>query len=400
MLTTWPDRQTPVRGPLGGVRVLDLSAFAVGPWAGALLCALGADVVKVEPPYGDHIRNVRPTKSGEPTTYSMCNLGKRSITLDLKDPSGRDAALELASQCDALVENTRAGAMDRLGLGFSDVAAVNPNVVYCSSSSFGDAGPMARQGSTDPQGQAFSGFVSVNGAEGDEPEFLRYSAAIDLSTSVYLAQACLLGLHWRARNGLGCHITTSQFEGALGVQITKSAEYLIAGEVPRPLGSSSTRIAPSAAFVCRDRRHLAVSAWTDEQWLGLCAAAGRGDLAADERYSSNASRLANRADLHRALDAAFAQKDLAWWRRQLLRHAVPHAEYAVLDDIVHGSSRLPVSDLVTRVPHPTAGSFAVGQVPWRFSRTPAKFDGPPTPSQHQDEFLVTNARAAVGGSSD
>lgn len=382
----WVDVGALPEGPLKGLRVLDLSAFAVGPWAAALLAALGADVLKVDPPYGDHIRNVRPTKRGEPTTYTVSNLGKRSIILDLKADDGRAAALQLASEAAVVVENSRAGAMDRLGMGFADVQAVNAKIVYCSSSSFGDAGPMASVGSTDPQGQAFSGFVSINGDEGRDPEFLRYSAAVDLSTSVFLVQGCLLGLHWRQRNGKGCHVTTSQFEGALAIQITRSAEYLVAGTEPAPLGSANPSFAPSDAFRCRDGRYVAVSAQTEEQWCSLCDLLGL-DPAADQRFADNGSRLRHRAALREVLAKVFGAKDLAWWRYRLGRSTVPHAEYAIIDDVVSGTSVARLNEHLAPVPHPTGGTFTVGRPPWRFSRTPAAFRAAPAPGEHQDAMF-------------
>lgn len=392
---SWSEPVDRVEGALSGIRVLDLSAFAVGPWAGALLAAMGADVVKVEPPYGDHIRNVRPTKRGEPTTYTIGNLGKRSILLDLKEEEGRAAALELASQADVVIENSRAGAMARLGLDFAAIAKVNPRIVYCSSSSFGDSGPMASTGSTDPHGQAFSGFVSVNGEEGGDPEFLRYSAAVDLSTSACLVQCCLLGLHWRNRNGSGCNVITSQFEGALAIQITRSAEYLIAGQEPAPLGSANASIAPSEAFRCRDGRYVAVTARTDAQWRELCELVAP-ELAGDDRFVDNRARVAHRHELSEALGAQFVAKDLAWWRYRLGRTAVPHAEYSIIDDVVSGVSNAGLAGHITAVPHPSGGTIKVGGPPWAFSRTPARYRVAPLPAQHVDQFTRTAVLSEQG----
>lgn len=384
----WPKSDHQPSGPLAGIRILDLSAFAVGPWAGALLAALGADVVKIEPTYGDHIRNVRPTKRGEPTTYTVSNMGKRSITLDLKDPDAHRAALSLGSLADVVLENSRAGAMKRLGLDFDAIAAVNPRVVYCSSSSFGSEGPMAPVGSTDPQGQAFSGFVSINGTEGEDPEFLRYSAAVDLSTSSYLVQACLLGLHWRERNGRGCNVTTSQFEGAMAVQVTRSAEFLTTDALPVPLGSGTAAFAPSSAVECRDHRYLALSAATPDEWVRLCRALGRPELLEDERFCTNRERVAHRHELVEIIEGIFREKDLAWWRYLLRGTGVPHAEYANLDDVVSGASNAPVGARLTAVEHPAGGTIRVGSVPWAFSRTPARFSVSPIPGQDQADFIT------------
>ncbi|HEX8967952.1 MAG TPA: CoA transferase, partial [Chloroflexota bacterium] len=221
----WPATSVATDGPLSGVRVLDLSAYAVGPWSASLLAMLGADVIKVDPPYGDPIRAVRPRLNGEPTTYTTSNQGKRCVMLDLKAPADREVTLALASSADVLVENFRSGALDRLGLGYTELSKLNPRLIFCSSGSFGDKGPMASAGSTDPHGQAFNGFVSINGVRGGDPEFLRHKAVIDLATSAYLAASALLGLQYRARFGTGCHFESSQMEGALAIQINRIAEY-------------------------------------------------------------------------------------------------------------------------------------------------------------------------------
>lgn len=383
---TWTDAQTCSGGPLSGVRVLDLSAWAVGPWAAGLLAALGADVVKIDPPYGDPIRQVRPAHHGEPTTYTASNLGKRDLVLDLKSPEGRAAALRLAAQADIALENSRPGAMARLGLDFPSLVKVNPRIVYCSSSSFGTQGPMAGVGSTDTHGQAYSGFVSLNGAERDDPQFLRYPALVDLGTSSYLTQSCLIGLHWRDRNNAGCHVTTSQFEGALALQVTRAAEYLLGGAEPVPLGSSAATFAPSAAFATRDKRWLAVSAPGESQWLALCETVRRPELADDARFISGRARLAHRRVLEAVLAEAFAAKDLAWWRRRLSDACVPNAEFSVLDDVVAGTSRQPAAALLVRVPHPRGGTISIGAPPWHFSRTPATYAAAPLPGQDQNVF--------------
>lgn len=383
---TWPDAAMRSDGPLSGVRVLDLSAWAVGPWAASLLAAMGADVVKVDPPYGDPIRQVRPAHQGEPTTYTVSNLGKRSLVLDLKSQEGHAAAMQLAAQADIALENSRPGAMARLGVDFASLVKINPRIVYCSSSSFGTEGPMAGVGSTDTHGQAFSGFVSLNGADQDDPQFLRYPALIDLGTSSYLAQACLIGLHWRDRNNAGCHVTTSQFEGALALQITRAAEYLLCGYEPIPLGASAATFAPSAAFATRDKRWLAVSAPSESQWLALCETVRRPQFVTNTLFASAHARLAHHRELEAALAEAFAAKDLAWWRWQLSDAAVPHAEFTVLDDVVAGTSGQPSASLIDRVPHPRGGTITVGAPPWGFSRTPAAHAVAPVPGQHQSAF--------------
>lgn len=387
-----PDRR--FTGPLAGTRVLDLSAFAVGPWAAALLGALGADVVKIDPPYGDHIRRVRPSRHGEATTYTVCNLGKRSIELDLKDPEHLALAHELAAQCDVVLENSREGAMDRLGMGFETLRAINPRVVYCASSSFGSTGPLATVGSTDPQGQAFSGFVSIQGAAGGSPEFLRYVAVVDLGTSAALVQAALVGLHRRARTGIGCAVRTSQLEGGLALQATRIAEHLVGGVAPGPLGSATTSAVPSQAFRCRDRTSLLVSAVDDGAWRRLCAALELPGLADDVRFATNRDRVAHRDVLVEVLTAEFGRYDAAWWRGRLRAHRVAHAVPLALDDLMRGTGPALTAGFLEELPHPVRGRIRVPRPPWRFSRTPARWAIAPVPGQHDAEFRGPTTTAA------
>ncbi|GAA1857358.1 hypothetical protein GCM10009836_42010 [Pseudonocardia ailaonensis] len=383
---SWVPRRDTATGPLAGYRVLDLSAFAVGPWAACLLATMGADVVKVDPPYGDHIRHVKPARHGEGTTYTVCNLGKRDIELDLKADDQRALVHRLAAECDIVVENSREGAMDRLGVGYEALSAINPQIVYCASSSFGSTGPMAKVGSTDPQGQAFSGFVSIQGDPGADPEFLRYFAAVDLGTSAYLVQAALAGLHLRNRTGRGCVVKTSQMEGALALQTTRIAEHLVAGETPIPLGSESAAFVPSGAFRCRDSRDLLVSAPDDPTWRTLCDAIGEPDLAA--RFPTNRDRVDQREEVSAQLRRVFAGADSTWWRGRLAAAGVPHALPQVLDDVMRGTGADLLGERLVTVPHPVEGVMRVPGPPWQFSRTPAGQGVAPLPGQDTAAFLA------------
>lgn len=383
----WVSPLAPATGPLAGYRVLDLSAYAVGPWAASLLASLGADVVKVDPPYGDHIRRVKPSRHGEGTTYTVCNLGKRNIELDLKNPEHKKIAYELVAECDVVLENSREGAMSRLGMGYETLSAINPKLVYCASSSFGSDGPMATAGSTDPQGQAFSGFVSIQGDPAASPEFLRYFAAVDLGTSAYLAQAVLAGLYWRSRTGNGCVIKTSQMEGAIALQTTKAAEYLVTGRAPVPMGSATTTFVPSEAFRCRDSRYLMVSTPDESSWRRLCDAIGLPSLVTDPRFGTNRDRVHHRDALLPLLRAKFAELDSTWWRGKLRESLVPSAVPLVLDDVMRGGDTAPLRDFLTEVLHPVEGVMRVVKPAWRFERTPAELSAAPVPGQHDADFV-------------
>jgi crotonobetainyl-CoA:carnitine CoA-transferase CaiB-like acyl-CoA transferase len=389
----WPEDDRPrPNGPLAGVRVLDLCAYAVGPFAVALLAQLGADVVRVDPPYGDPIRMVQPTHGGEPTTYSSTSLGKRSIVLNLKESEDRDLALRLGAAADVVVENSRAGTMDRLGLGYDQLRVHNPDVVYCASSSFGDAGPLAPMGSTDPQGQAFAGFASLNGPSGGAPELLRYVALIDLTTSMYLVQAVLVGLHSRRRTGHGQFLRTSQMEAAIALQTTRLAEYLATGDAPEPLGASSSVVVPSNTYRCQDGAWIMVSARSNAQWTALCEAVDRRELGRDPRLASAPGRIEHRTEIDEALAAALSIAPAHWWSRRLRVARVPCARPRTLEDDV--PEHLTVTGALTRVSHPAGDTLAVGGAPWSFERTPAVV-GDVVPPGRDSEAIRMGLREAT-----
>ncbi len=389
MSATWPRRRDgATSGPLTGIRVLDLTAYAVGPYAATLLAQLGADVIRVDPPYGDPIRMIQPTRRGEPTTYSASNLGKRSLVLDLKDAGDHDTAVGLARAADVVVENARAGTMDRLGLGYDQLRAQNPGLVYCASSSFGDAGPLATMGSTDPQGQAFSGFAAVNGHPGGGPEVLRYVAMIDLTTSMYLVSAVLLGLHARRRTGRGQYLRTSQMEAAIAVQTTRLAEFFATGVTPAPLGTGTATLVPSRAYRCQDGAWVALTARTDREWTSLCDAVGLPELAHDPRLVTGPGRVTHRAEVDAALETAIAQRPAHWWSRRLPRAGVPCFRPHTLEDDVDVNSHFAQTGGVVRVPHVDGDTIAVAGPLWSFEKTPPTPGAAVQPGRETAEILA------------
>ncbi len=382
---SWPTRTAPFHGPLADVRVLDLSAYAVGPWAASLLAMLGADVVKVDPPYGDPIRAVRPQIKGEPTTYTTSNQGKRDIVLDLKSEQDLKVVRALASSADVVVENFRAGTLDRLGLGFAHLRKLNPRLVMVSSGSFGDKGPMAPVGSTDPHGQAFNGFVALNGVLGGDRQFLRYKALIDLASSTLLASSALLGLRYRARSGIGCHFESSQMEAALAIQVNRIAEYFASGRSPEPYGAGVEWLVPSGAYRTRDGEYLHLTAPSDETWRALCRVIGREELAERPDLASNPGRVAHREEVEEALAAAIAGRDIGWWRTRLTDAGVPNGERLILDEAIRFGPSHPLDRYLELVPHPLGGFIHSAAPPWRFSRTPAQISRAPLPGENSDE---------------
>ena len=206
-------------GPLTGIRVLDATHYAVGPWACALLGEMGAEIIKLEPPEGDYLsRQPPPWKNGITAVYISMNLNKRLTTVDLRDEMTREAVHQLVLKSDVIIENHRPGFMERRGLGYEQVSKINPGIVYCSSSGYGSRGPYKQMGSTDPYGQAISGFASVSGPVGEPPEGIKHGGHIDLTTSQYIVSGVLAALWRRKFTGKGQFIDQSQMQAAVDVR--------------------------------------------------------------------------------------------------------------------------------------------------------------------------------------
>lgn len=373
-------------GALSGIRVADFSSFAVGPWAGTLLGAMGADVIKVENPGGDPLRAVMPRKHGYPTTSTTVNLNKRSVILNLKDAEQNRLALTLAARADVLIENYRAGVMSRLGLGYDVVSAENTGLIYCSSGSFGPRGPMARVGSTDPQGQAFSGFASLNGPPGVKAEINRHHAYIDMTTSFYLVQAILAALYHRQRSGRGQHIQTSQMHAAIALQTSRLGHYFATGKAPGPMGSAVPHVVPSQAFRARDGRWINVSVVTPGQWSSLCAALGRPELATDLRFATNAARVEHRAELVEILEAAIADAEGTFWLGRLEGAGVPCSSYLEYEDLLQ-HEHFRASPVLQEVTLPDDTPLLTSGLPWRFETLETRMSPAPEPGQDAEEVI-------------
>ena len=371
-------------GPLSGLRVMDVSIMAAGPWTGALLGMLGAEVIKVEPPAGDGTRWVMPTQRGMGTNFIAMNVNKRDITLDFKNPADAALARELAAQCDVFVQNFRPGVIERLGLDYPALQRINPRLVYCAISGFGEIGPLARDACADPIMQAFSGFACSNGAPGDAAEAFRFTGFLDLTTASVACEAVLAALYERETSGLGQKVEISMLEAALEIQATRIAELLGAGVVPRARGSESLGFAPDRAFAARDR-FLFVTIHTDAEWAGLCRALQLGDAAADPRFATNAARVAHRAALDTLLEPVFAAKPAVWWLRVLARNGVVCGIAHEFETFRHHAQILDNAMLAT-IRRPEWGEVSVAGVPWNFSATPCQVTAAPIPGQ--DDTVV------------
>jgi len=308
--------------PLQGVRVIEFCNVAAGPFCGMLLADMGADLIKVEHPKGgDSMRQWPPLSGGYSENFASLNRNKRSVTLDLKDPGDLALARRLAARADVVVESFRPGTIDRLGLGYDDVAPGNPGVVYCSISAFGTGERAAALPGYDLLLQAMSGLMSVTGETDGRP--LKVGAAlIDMICGLYAANGILAALHARSRTGEGQRVHVSLMDSALAALLNQGSGFLNAGVVPGRLGNRHPSITPYETFRAADG-DFAVACGNDALFRRLCAAIGRPELAADERYADNRARLEHRDALTADLEAAFAGADAAEWVARLGEAGVP-----------------------------------------------------------------------------
>lgn len=309
--------------PLQGIRVVDVTTSLAGPYCTEILAALGADVIKIEPPgSGDEARMWGPPFwEGESTLFLTVNAGKRSVGIDLR--RGLDVVLRLVDAADVFVQSLRPGLADERGLGAEALRARNRRLVYCSIRSFGRVGPWRDRPGYDPLAQAAGGIVSVTGESGRDGVRAGVSIA-DQGTGMWAALGVLAALHEREQTGEGREVDVSLYETALGFMAYHLTAYLGAGVVASGRGTEFPSIAPYQAFAARDGR-LMVAAANDRLFAALVETVGLPELASDPRFATNADRVANRAELTAALEARFASEDRATWIARLGEARVPAA---------------------------------------------------------------------------
>lgn len=378
-------------GPLVGIRVLDFGRAAVGPVSAQYLGFLGADVIKIEPPEGDPVRNVATFKNGMGTTFLGNNLNKRGIMLDLKKPEDKAFALRLIQWTDIVLENFRSGeVMERLGLGYAALAALNPRVIYLSSGAYGNAGPMQGMTSNEWYGQASSGATSVTGAEGGPFEFVRGIAQFDWNGAMINLVAMLTALYVRERTGHGLKIETSQFQSSLVAGTTRFAEYFATGQTPRPMGSARPNLVPDQAFATADG-YINVSVPHEGFWKKFCAAIERPDIQGDSRFTTNAERIVHRQVLVEELMPTFQRRPTGYWLWQLRKHDIPCGQYFsddLVSTILQQHPHVQANAMMTLLDTPW-GAMHSATPHWRLSKTPAAITRPaPALDEHHEEIVA------------
>ena len=371
--------------PLTGLRVLDLSRVLAGPYCTMMLADLGAEVIKVEhPAVGDETRGWGPPFAGTEAAYFLAvNRSKRSVALDFKDPADRAAALVLASRSDVVIQNFRAGAIERIGLGYDAVRALRPDIVYCSLTGFGsDRDPPDRPG-YDFIAQAECGLMQITGAE--QPTKVGV-ALVDVLTGMNAAVGILAALRRRDQTGAGEHVEVSLLDSALAALVNVAQSALLTGQEPSRFGNAHPNIVPYQTFRAKDG-WIAVAAANDGLYRRLCETIHYPQLADDQRFITNADRVHNRAALIELLNQRFIQRSADEWVAALDAAGVPAGKIrGVLEAFAaaHSAGR---SATVT-VSHPTAGELALVASPIRLTEASLRPpQSPPLLGEHTTEIL-------------
>jgi crotonobetainyl-CoA:carnitine CoA-transferase CaiB-like acyl-CoA transferase len=374
-------------GPLAGLRVLDLSRILAGPFATMVFADLGADVVKVEdPPRGDDTREWAPPYQGDQSAYFLSvNRNKRGIAVDLKSDAGREIAQRLADDADVLVENFRPGAAARLGLGYPELSARNPRLIYASISGYGQTGPYAEQPGYDVIAQALGGVVSVTGEADREPVRVGTPVA-DLGAALWAVVGVLAALHARNAGGRGDWVDISLLDGQIAWLTYIAGGYFATGEVPRRYGSAHPTIVPYQAVRTSDG-YLMVAVANDSLWQRFAPVIGLPELAHDPRFATNPDRVVHRAELIPLIEAALVTRRSVEWADELSRVGVPAGAINTID-VALAHPQVIARDMVLTTEHPSAGTLRMTGSPVKLTRHATTVRRPPPLlGQHTDEIL-------------
>jgi len=376
-------------GPLQGIVVLDLSRILAGPWATQVLADYGAEVLKVEHPLGGddtrkwgppYLKDSAGQETRESAYYHSANRGKRSLAIDFSQPDGQALVRQLAAQADVLVENFKVGGLARYGLGYEQLSALNPRLVYLSISAFGQDGPDAAKPGYDAMIQGMGGLMSLTGVPDGEPGAGPQKVGVavaDLMCGMYAVSAILAALFERERSGRGQYIDLSLLDTQVAWLANQNLNYLVSGQPPRRQGTAHPNIVPYQAFQTADG-YLILAVGNDAQFARFCAAAGAPELASDARFRSNAERVAHRAELVPRVAALLRSRTTGDWLAALEVAQVPCGP---INDLAQVFAEPQVRHRALRMelPHPTAGSAPGVRNPVRFSRTAIEYERAPPP---------------------
>ena len=396
-------RQNAAMNSLEGIRVLDLSRVLAGPWCTQTLADLGADVIKIERPgAGDDTRNWGPPflptadgrESHESAYYLGANRNKRSVTCDIAQPEGQALVRELAEHCDVFIENFKVGDMARYSLDYESLKAINPRLVYCSLTGFGQSGPYAPRAGYDYIIQGMGGLMSVTGERDDlngGPQKVGVAVA-DLFTGMYATVGILAALRHAERTGEGQHLDMALLDTQVAMLANLGANYLVSDKAPGRMGNAHQNIVPYQVFEVAPRADggkdfIILAVGNDGQYAKFCEVAGRPDLASEPRFVKNADRVRHRAELVPMLEAVMKTRAKADWLSALEAAKVPCGAINSLDE-VFADPQVQARGMVTHWQHPLRADLPLVSSPIKLEKTPVRTDRPPPMlGQHTDEVL-------------
>ncbi len=372
--------------PLQGVRVLDLSRVLAGPYCTMVLGDLGADVIKVEPPEGDETRGWGPPFAEGESAYYLCvNRNKRGIVINLKTDEGKKILRDLALQSDVLVENFRPGTLKKFGLDFETLHELNPKLIYCSITGFGQTGSMKDKPGYDFMIQALGGLMSITGEPDGEP-MKTGVAVVDLFAGQNAIIAILAALQARTLTGRGQQLDIALFDSQLGWLANVASNYLISGKLPKRHGNSHANIVPYQSFQASDG-WFAIAVGNDRQFARLCDLIGKPGFAADEKFATNSARVQNRAELIPLLIDIFKTASVSDWLARLDEAEIPCGPIQNFEQVFS----MPVvgeREMLVKMEHPTIGKLPLVGSPLKMSETPVEFRlPPPLMGEHTEEVL-------------
>jgi crotonobetainyl-CoA:carnitine CoA-transferase CaiB-like acyl-CoA transferase len=383
--------------PLEGIKVLDFSIAVAAPFGGTMLADMGAEVIKIERVQGEAQRLGLPAgmddvidtsvveKMPDTASWMAFNRGKKDLAIDIRNEKGREIVLKLAKESDVVLQSFRPGVAERLGIGYEDISRINPKVIYCSFTGYGETGPVAHRAGGDMWSQAMSGIVSLMGYPGGAPQMLPFPAC-DHVGGMLVAYAVMTALLVRERTGEGQSITVNNLDAAMYLQYSGFAEYLTSGVMPYKAGRSYG-VPPFGPFRARDGDVLTIFG-TGPMWPDFCKLVGVPHLADDPRFKTDEARHENREEIGRLLDEAFSRKTRAEWQ-QIFREARMRCDPCLTYEEVCAHPQLAANEMIYVTEHPTRGEVRMLGLPVKLKRTPGKPRGPsPMLGQHTEQILL------------
>ncbi|GAA5524543.1 acetyl-CoA:oxalate CoA-transferase [Microbulbifer aestuariivivens] len=385
-------------GPLAHLKVLDLSRILAGPWAGQVFADFGAEVIKVERPLkGDDTRHWGPpylkdaegADTPDAAYYLSANRGKKSITVDITQPAGQELIRSLARECDILLENYKVGGLAKYGLDYPSIKAINPRIIYCSITGFGQTGPYRNRAGYDAMIQGMGGLMSVTGVPegqpGAGPQKVGVAVA-DLMTGMYAVSSVLAAVVHRERTGVGQSIDLALLDTQVAWLANQAQNYLTSGKSPQRQGTGHPNIVPYQAVPSKDG-YFMLAVGNDEQFKRFCAIAGLNELPQEPAYATNSARVMAREQLMPLIESATRQQGSAWWLDKLSDAHVPCGPINDLEQ-VFADPQVQARGMVIEQQHPLAGKVRTVRNPALFSESPLEYEqGPPVLGEHTEAVL-------------